>query len=87
MSMPGVSLLEMRQLIEQACLPDRCEVSCPDGISLNIRLGRGESLEQCLILNGIPLASINHSRDLLALVNQLRTQQRPGNNTRSRAIA
>jgi len=25
-------MLEMRQMIEQACLPDRCEVSCLDGV-------------------------------------------------------
>lgn len=87
MSMPGVSLLEMRQLIEQACLPDRCEVTCSDGINLHIRLGQGESLEQCLTLTGIPLASINHSRDLLALVNQLRAKQRPGYHIANRSMA
>ena len=87
MSMPGVSLLEMRQLIEQACLPDRCEVTCTDGINLNIRLGQGESFEQCLTLSAIPLASINHSRDLLALVNKLRAEQRLGKHAVNRTTA
>ena len=54
MSLIGVSLLEMRQLIEQACLPDRCEVSCPDGVSLTIRLGNEQGLDDCLTVTGIP---------------------------------
>ncbi|MBC7213233.1 MAG: DUF1652 domain-containing protein, partial [Pseudomonas sp.] len=54
MSLIGVSMLEMRQMIEQACLPDRCEVSCPDGEHLTIRLGQGESLDSCLTVTGVP---------------------------------
>ncbi|HEK1684962.1 TPA: DUF1652 domain-containing protein [Pseudomonas putida] len=78
MSLIGVSILEMRQLIEQACLPDRCEVSIPDGVNLTIRLGRGESLEDAYILTGIPLDSLNSCRDLVGLVGQLRGAQRVG---------
>ncbi|KAB5625364.1 DUF1652 domain-containing protein [Pseudomonas putida] len=78
MSLIGVSMLEMRQLIEQACLPDRCEVSSPDGVSLTIRLGRGESLEDGYTLTGIPLDSLNSCRDLVGLVGQLRGAQRVG---------
>lgn len=76
MSLIGVSMLEMRQMIEQACLPDRCEVSCPDGVCLTIRLGQGESLDQCVTLTGVPVDSLNSCRDVVDLVGQLRQEQR-----------
>lgn len=87
MSLIGVSLLEMRQLIEQACLPDRCEVTCPDGTSLTIRLGQGESLDDCLTVTGIALDSLNSCRDLHDLVTQLRKEQRLGHQGVFKAIA
>ncbi|MGY4527500.1 DUF1652 domain-containing protein [Pseudomonas sp. TE21394] len=71
MSLIGVSMLEMRQIIEQACLPDRCEVSCPDGANLTIRLGQGQSLDEGVTLSGVPLQSLNSCRDLVNLVGQL----------------
>jgi len=64
-------MLEMRQMIEQACLPDRCEVSCLDGANLTIRLGQGQSLHEGVTLNGVPLQSLNSCRDLVHLVGQL----------------
>ncbi len=64
-------MLEMRQMIEQACLPDRCEVSCPDGANLTIRLGQGQSLDEGVTLSGVPLQSLNSCRDLVNLVGQL----------------
>ncbi len=64
-------MLEMRQMIEQACLPDRCEVSCPDGANLIIRLGQGQSLDEGVTLSGVPLQSLNSCRDLVNLVGQL----------------
>ncbi|WP_050577188.1 DUF1652 domain-containing protein [Pseudomonas cremoricolorata] len=76
MSLIGVSMLEMRQMIEQACLPDRCEVTCPDGVCLTIRLGQGESLESCVLLTGVPIDSLNSCRDVVGLVGQLRLEQR-----------
>ncbi|MFG0533544.1 DUF1652 domain-containing protein [Pseudomonas sp. yb_2] len=71
MSLIGVSMLEMRQLIEQACLPDRCEVSCPDGAHLIIRLGQGQDLDQGVTLSGVALQDLNSCRDLVNLVEQL----------------
>ena len=64
-------MLEMRQMIEQACLPDRCEVSCPDGANLTIRLGQGQSLDEGVTLSGVPLQSLNSCRDLVNLGGQL----------------
>lgn len=64
-------MLEMRQMIEQACLPDRCEVSCPDGATLTIRLGQGQSLDDGVTLTSIPLQNLNSCRDLVHLVSQL----------------
>ncbi|MFJ4345192.1 DUF1652 domain-containing protein [Pseudomonas sp. NPDC089401] len=71
MSLIGVSMLEMRQIIEQACLPDRCEVSCTDGNSLTIRLAQGQNLEEGVTLAGVSLQSLNSCRDLVNLVGQL----------------
>ncbi|MBA6143984.1 MULTISPECIES: DUF1652 domain-containing protein [Pseudomonas] len=73
MSLIGVSMLELRQLIEHACLPDRCEISCTDGANLTIRLGQGQSLDECCTLSGVPLRSLNSCRDVLNLVEQLHT--------------
>lgn len=87
MSLIGVSLLEMRQLIEQACLPDRCEVSCTDGTSLTIRLGQGKSLDECLTLTGVPLASLNSCRDVAELVAHLRQEQRLNHSPTLKATA
>lgn len=87
MSLIGVSMLEMRQIIEQACLPDRCEVSCDDGECLTIRLGQGQTLDNCLTVTGIPLDSLKSCRDLADLVAQLRTEQRRGHRSVARAIA
>ncbi len=64
-------MLEMRQMIEQACLPDRCEVSCLDGAHLTIRLGQGQSLDQSVTLSGVSLHNLNSCRDLVNLVGQL----------------
>lgn len=64
-------MLEMRQMIEQACLPDRCEVSCLDGANLTIRLGQGQSLDEGVTLSRVPLQSLNSCRDLVHLVGQL----------------
>lgn len=76
MSLIGVSTLELRQMIEQACLPDRCEVSCPDGVSLTLRLDQGTTLDDCVTLTGVPIDSLNSCRDVVTLVGQLREQQR-----------
>ena len=71
MSLIGVSMLEMRQMIEQACLPDRCEVSCADGAHLTIRLGQGQCLEEGVTLTGVDLQGLNSCRDVVNLVTQL----------------
>lgn len=71
MSLIGVSMLEMRQMIEHACLPDRCEISCADGNNLTIRLAQGQNFERSVSLSGVPLHSLNSCRDLVNLVGQL----------------
>lgn len=71
MSLLGVSTLELRQMIEQACLPDRCEINCADGSHLTIRLGNGQDLTEAVTLCAVPLSSLNSSRDLVNLVGQL----------------
>jgi len=86
MSLIGVSMLEMRQMIEQACLPDRCEVSCTDGTSLTIRLGQGQSLDEGVTLSGVSLENLNSCRDVVNLVGQLHAL-RASHPTPLRAIA
>lgn len=63
-------------MIEQACLPDRCEVSCPDGVCLTLRLGQGTNFDDCVTLTGVPIDSLNSCRDVVALVGRLREQRR-----------
>lgn len=79
-------MLEMRQMIEQACLPDRCEVSCTDGVSLTIRLGQGQNLEEGVVLTGVSLQHLNSCRDVVNLVGQLHAL-RASHPTSLRAIA
>nr|WP_314484600.1 DUF1652 domain-containing protein [uncultured Pseudomonas sp.] len=86
MSMIGVSTLELRQMIEQACLPDRCEISCVDDTHLTIRLGNGQALDDAVTLRDVPLSSLNSSRDLVNLVGQLHAL-RNGAPVRSRKLA
>ncbi|AIL62033.1 DUF1652 domain-containing protein [Pseudomonas alkylphenolica] len=78
MSLIGVSNLELRQLIEQAFLPDRCVVSCTDGEHLTIQLGQGDSLDDCLTVTGIGVHSLTTCHELAALVAQVREEQRLG---------
>ncbi|PAV71585.1 hypothetical protein WR25_09403 [Diploscapter pachys] len=55
-------------MIEQACLPDHCEVSCADGENLTIRLGQGSSPDDCLTVAVVPIANLNNCRDLVNLI-------------------
>lgn len=72
MSLIGVSTLELRQLIEQAFLPENCEVSCPDGESLTIRLGPKHDL----IVYEVCLDSLTTCHDVHNLVEKIHRQQR-----------
>lgn len=86
MSLIGVSTLELRQIIEQAFLPDCCVVSCTDGVSLTIELGQGDDL----IVTHVPMDSLKTCHDLANLVTQVREEQRLGRSQgifKPRAIA
>ncbi|MFK0087882.1 DUF1652 domain-containing protein [Pseudomonas sp. NPDC090755] len=72
MSLIGVSTLELRQLIERAFLPDICEVSCPDGVWLTIRLGQGDNL----LVTEVRLDSLTTCHEVHALVDQIREERR-----------
>ncbi|MDN7140126.1 DUF1652 domain-containing protein [Pseudomonas sp. JQ170] len=74
MSLIGVSTLELRQLLEQAFLPDYCEVTCTDGVWLTIRLGQGDDQ----IVTETRLDSLTTCHDLSILVAQVREEQRVG---------
>ena len=86
MSLIGVSTLELRQLIEQAFLPECCEVTCTDGVWLTIRLGQGDDL----IVTETRLDSLTTCHDVSNLVAQVREEQRLGRShagLKPRAIA
>ncbi|MFK8328765.1 DUF1652 domain-containing protein [Pseudomonas sp. BJa5] len=72
MSLIGVSTLELRQLIERAFLPENCEVSCPDGVWLTIRLGQGDDL----IVSEVRLDSLTTCHEVHALVEQIYEERR-----------
>lgn len=72
MSIPFLSTLEIRNLIERALLPDKCTCECTDGRNLDLTLQKLEDPEQRVVLNGIPLASLQSSRAIARLIGEAR---------------
>jgi len=77
--MHGVCDLELRQLIEGAFLPDHCQVSCGDGLSLTLHFP-ADSHRAAMTVSDIQLSSLPDCRalaDLVARVRLQREQQHP----------
>jgi hypothetical protein len=72
MSVPFLSTLEIRNLIERALLPDLCTCECTDGRTLDLTLQRQDDLAQRVVLNGIPLESLQSSRAIANLIGEAR---------------
>ncbi|MHA6195213.1 DUF1652 domain-containing protein [Pseudomonas wadenswilerensis] len=79
MPMNGVCDLELRQLIEGAFLPDHCQVSCGDGLSLTLHFP-ADSHRAAMTVSDVHLGALPDCRalaDLVARVRQQREQQHP----------
>lgn len=72
MSSTFLSTLEIRYLIERALLPDRCTCECMDGLTLDVTLQKLDDPEQRVVLNGIPLDSLQSSRALANVIGEAR---------------
>ncbi|OLS63082.1 DUF1652 domain-containing protein [Pseudomonas putida] len=74
MPMNGVCDLELRQLIEGAFLPDHCQVSCGDGMSLTLYFPADAS-RAALTVRDIQLSELPNCRALAELVSRVRRQR------------
>lgn len=74
MPMNGVCDLELRQLIEGAFLPDHCQVSCGDGMSLTLSFP-ADRHRPAMTVSGVQLASLPDCRALADLVMKVRQQR------------
>ena len=74
MPMNGVCDLELRQLIERAFLPWRCEVSCSDRLALTIHLPADAEYAE-LTATGIRLSALPDVRAIADLVAQIREER------------
>ena len=72
MSSTFLSTLEIRYLIERALLPDVCSCECTDGRTLHVTLQKLDDPRQRVILNGIPLESLQSSRALANVIGEAR---------------
>jgi hypothetical protein len=72
MSVPFLSTLEIRNLIERALLPDLCTCACTDGRTLDLTLQKLDEPEQRVVLNRIPLESLQSSRAIANLIGEAR---------------
>ncbi len=67
----GLSLLEIRHLIERALLPDRCECTVNDGI-LTVRVTSATHPPRVVVIEGVRLESLSASRAIAELVGEAR---------------
>lgn len=74
MPMNGVCDLELRQLIEGAFLPDHCQVSCSDGMSLTLHFP-ADAHRAALTVSDIQLSELPNCRVLAELVSRVRRQR------------
>jgi hypothetical protein len=72
MSITFLSTLEIRNLIERALLPDHCTCECPDGRTLDLTLQKMDDPRQRVVLNGIPLESLQSSPAIANLIGEAR---------------
>jgi hypothetical protein len=67
----GLSLLEIKHLIERALLPDRCICNIQDGI-LTLSLTSEADAEQSIQITGVKVEGLNNSRAIAHLVGEAR---------------
>jgi hypothetical protein len=71
MSAYGLSLLEIRHLIERALLPDRCECTVIDDV-LTVRVTSSTLPTHVVVTNPVRLESLHTSRAIAELVGEAR---------------
>lgn len=74
MPMNGVCDLELRQLIEGAFLPDRCQVRCGDGMSLTLHFP-ADAQRREMTISDVHLGTLPDCRALAELVMRVRLQR------------
>lgn len=67
----GLSLLEIRHLIERALLPDRCECTVIDG-ELTLRVTNAKDPTHVVVTGAVRLESLHASRAIAELVGEAR---------------
>jgi hypothetical protein len=72
MSNTFLSTLEIRNLIERALLPDQCTCECKNGRTLELTLEKLGAPEHRVVLNDIPLDSLQSSRAIANLIGEAR---------------
>lgn len=68
----GLSILEVRSLIEKAFQPDHCTCECHDGKTLSIDVTRHADPNSTLHLSGIPLSELDSFRAVADLIAKAR---------------
>ncbi|MFD2645420.1 DUF1652 domain-containing protein [Pseudomonas japonica] len=86
MPMNGVCDLELRQMIEGAFLPDHCEVSCADGLTLTLHFP-ADAQRAAMTVSDVHLGALPDCRALAELVTRVRHEReqqalKPGAATR-----
>ncbi len=66
------STLEIRYLIERTLLRDVCTCECMDGRTVNLTLHKLDDPELRVVLNRIPLESLQSSRALANVIGEAR---------------
>lgn len=74
MPMNGMCDLELRQMIEGAFLPDHCQVSCGDGMSLTLHFP-ADAHRPALTVSDVQLSELPNCRALADMVSRIRQQR------------
>ena len=74
---PGLSALELRSLVEQAFLPQKCVCTLSSDHSLCVKLMNLQGDEVELFKSDIPLDRVTSARERARLVIELRERLRP----------
>ncbi|MFO2466387.1 DUF1652 domain-containing protein [Pseudomonas sp. 15FMM2] len=68
----GLSILELRCLIEKAFLPDRCICECPDGKTLHLELSSFAQPTVPTWVTSIPISDLDSFRVVADLIAKAR---------------
>ncbi|MDY7558967.1 MULTISPECIES: DUF1652 domain-containing protein [unclassified Pseudomonas] len=66
-----ISTLELRHIVEQSFLPNRCECTLSADSSLTVRVFQEGGDRESLVVTGITTASLNTSRTISSFIAEL----------------